>query len=216
MSLLGLIKYLELVAAITGTVFYKKYSHTFLRYFLLLLWLVVGIEFAMWALKHLNDFRFRNKFIYNVLTSVQYIYFFMLYYKNIKTPAYRKWVFYFLISFVVAVTINFIWIQKLMATAPFHSHTFTLGAIFLIVSIGLFFVEILNSEKVLYFQRYLMFWISVGLVLYYTTIIPYIISINFIPEFLSNDSWSFIIFTLNLMMYGCFTVGFIVSRKFSE
>lgn len=216
MSLLGLIKFLELITAILGSVYYKKYSHTFLRYFLFLLWFVVGVEFTMWALKHYNDIRFQNNFIYNVVTSILYIYFFLLYYNVIKTPRYKRLVFFFLVAFVLAVTINFLWIQGLMLTTPFHSYPFTIGAILLILTIGLFFVEILNTEKVLYFKKYLMFWISVGLFLYYTAIIPYIISLNFLPAFRNSSSWSFIIFTLNLMMYACFSIGFIVSKKLSD
>jgi len=215
MGLLGLMKFIELLTAIIGSVYYNKYKHTFLKYFLYLLWLVVGVEFSMWALKYF-EIRSQNNFVYNVLTSVQYIYFFLLYQKTIKTKSYKRLISYFLIIFIAAITINFLWIQKLMATSPFHSYTFTLGALLLITSIGLFFVEVLNSEKVLYFKRYLMFWVSVGLVLFYTSIIPYIISLNFLPDFRTSSTWFTIIFVINLVMYGCFSIGFIVSKKLSD
>lgn len=215
-SLLGLIKYLELIAALTGSIYYKKYSNSFLKYFLYLLWFIVGLEFTVWAIKECYDATLQNNFIYNVATSIQYGYFFLLYYKSLNTQKYKKWVLYFLLTFIVSVVINFIWGQKLMITGPFHSYTFTLGAILLIISIALFFAEILNSEKVLYFKRYLMFWISVGLVLFYSGIIPFVLSLNFLPALLSSDSLSIIFFTLNFMMYTCFTIGFIVSRKYTD
>jgi hypothetical protein len=86
----------------------------------------------------------------------------------------------------------------------------------LIVTIGLFLVEILNTEKVLYFKRYLMFWISVGLFVFYTGIIPFVLSLNLLPALLSSDSLAINFFTLNVVMYTCFTIGFILSRPYSN
>ncbi|GAA0894780.1 hypothetical protein GCM10009122_44610 [Fulvivirga kasyanovii] len=215
MTLFGLIKFLELSSAIIGSIYYKKYSHTFLRYFLFLLWLITGVEFTMWFLK-IYEVSIQNNFVYNLLTSVQYIYLLLLYHRTVKSKKYKLWILAFLIIFLISITINFVWLDKLMTTSAFSSYTFTMGAVFLIASIGLFLVEILNTEKVLYFQKYLMFWISAGLAFYYTAIIPYIISLNFLPAFRSTGTWTFIIFTLNLVMYGCFCVGFIVSKKLAD
>jgi hypothetical protein len=143
------------------------------------------------------------------------VYFFLLYYKSMKTQSYRKVVLGFLIVFVLSVIVNFLWLQPLNLTSAFSSYTFTIGAILLIVTIGLFLVEILNTEMVLYFKRYLMFWISMGLLVFYTGIIPFVLSLNLMPELLSTDSLAIIFFSLNLVMYACFTVGFILSHKYS-
>jgi hypothetical protein len=179
-----------------------------------MLWFTVLIEFAIGTLKQYTEARIQNNFIYNVLTSLQYIYYFFLYYYIITIPRYRQWVFGFLVAFIISVLINFIWVQKLTVTAAFASYTFTLGAILLIITIALFLVEILNTEKILYFKKYLMFWISIGLFVFYTGIIPFVLSINLLPEFLSNDALSIMFFTLNFVMYCCFTIGFVISRPY--
>lgn len=215
MNLFGLIKYLEIITAITGSLYYKKYSHSYVKYFLFIIWFIALIEFVISLLKSYNIW-FQNNFIYNIVTSAQYVYFFLLYRKTIKTTKYRKLVFGFLIIFILSVVVNFLWIQKLTVTAAFHSYTFTLGAILLIITIGLFLFEILNSEKVLYFKRYLMFWISIGLFVFYTGIIPFVISLNLLPSLLSSDSLTIIFFALNLAMYSCFTIGFIVSHNYTD
>jgi hypothetical protein len=211
MSLLALIKYLELATGIVGLLYFKKYSNTFLRYFLYMLWVVIVVEFTISFLKQHYEIK-PNHFIYNVLTSVQYVYYYLLYYKMLRDPVYRKWVKGFLIIFVVSVVINFVQFQKLDVTTTFHSHTFTIGAILLIATIGFFLIEILNNEKVLYFKRYLMFWISIGLFVFYTGIIPFVLSLNFLPALLSWDTLAINFFTLNFVMYACFTIGFILSR----
>lgn len=202
---------MELFTGIVGLIYFKKFSNTYHRYFLYVLWLVILVEFSNYILKYF-DLITANHFIYNVLTSVQYAFYFLLYYKMISIPKYRRWVKYFLIAFVLSVIINFLWFQKLHVTAAFHSYTFTIGAILLIITIGLFLIEILNSEKVLYFKRYLMFWISVGLFVFYTGIIPFVLGLNFLSDTLSSDSLVICFFTLNVVMYACFTAGFILSR----
>ena len=215
MNLFLLILYAEVLTAIIGSIFYKKYNSSFLKYFLYLLWFVVAVELTILGFKNAG-IRFQNNFIYNIVTTIQYVYFFLLYIRTMKTPRYKKWVRYMFIIFLVSITINFTWIQKLGPEAIFHSHTFVIGAILLIISISLFLVEILNSEKVLYFQRYLSFWISIGLFIYYTGIIPYTLGLNFFTTLLSTDSLSVIFFALNMAMYSCFITGFILSKKYTD
>jgi hypothetical protein len=214
MNLFVLIQIFEGVTAITATVFYKKYGRSFLKYFLFMLWSIVIIEIIIAVLKR-SDIILQNNFVYNIITSLQYVFYFLLYYNTLRNATYKKWILGFLIGFILAVVINFVWIQTLSVTAAFHSITFTLGAILLIITIGLFLVEILNTEKVLYFTRYLMFWISMGLLVFYTGIIPFIISLNLLPAMISGDSLTLVFFTLNALMYSCFTIGFIISHDYS-
>lgn len=214
MNLFLLIQLFELATALIASVFYKKYSGSFLKYFLVMLWLIFFIEVFVWIMKR-NGIMLQNNFLYNVITSLQYIFYFVLYYKTVRNITYRKWIVGFAVAFILSVIVNFLWLQKLTLTAAFHSYTFTLGAIFLIVIIGLFLIDILNTEKILYFTRYVMFWISIGLLMFYTGIIPFIISLNLLPSMLGTDSLTIVFITLNFLMYACFSLGFIISNKYS-
>lgn len=215
MSLYDVILFLELLTVVVGTIYYKKYASSFLRYFLYWLWLVTLIEFTIWGLKQ-GGISFQNLYIYNMLNSIQYTYLFLLYYKTMKTPRFKKVVLGILITFLLAVIINFVWLQGVTVTASFHSYTYILGAAMLIVVISLFMVEILNSEKVLYFKRHLIFWTSVGLFLFHAGIIPFAISVNFAPALLNLKHLAGILFALNLPMYSCFIIGFIMSDKYID
>ena len=137
MNLLGWIKYLELFTAITGIIFYRKYSNSNLKYFVYMLWFIVLVEFAIGTLKQYTDARLQNNFIYNILTSFQYVYFFFLYYSVITITRYRQWVLGFLVCIKLALIINFLCIQKISVTASLASNTFTLCANLLIMNINL-------------------------------------------------------------------------------
>jgi hypothetical protein len=214
MNLFLLIQIFELLTAVIASIYYRKFSGSFLKYFLVMLWFIFLVEVMIWVMKR-NGVILQNNFIYNVITSLQYVFYFVLYYKTLETDRYKKWIMRFMVLFIASVVVNFVWAQKLTVTAVFHSYTFTIGAIFLIITIGLFLIEILNTEKVLYFKRYLMFWISMGLLVFYTGIIPFVISLNLLPAMLSTDSLMIIFITLNFLMYSCFTLGFILSHRYS-
>ncbi|MEM7108064.1 MAG: hypothetical protein AAF519_07545 [Bacteroidota bacterium] len=216
MTLLETIKYFELVTLVVGAVYYKKYSSSFVKYFFFLLGVVVTLEFTVWTMKQFFGMPLQNWYIYNILTSIQYVYYFILYEKVMSRYRTRQWVRIFLFVFLISVLVNFIFIQRLAVDGPFHSYSFVLGAVLLIVSIGLFFAEMLQTEKVLYFKTHLMFWISIGLFVFYTGVIPLILSINFLPQGISLNTLNGILFTLNFMMYACFSVGFIVSEKYVD
>ena len=47
-SILQLVKYSELIAAIIGTIYFSKYKNTSLKYFLFLLWYITLTEFLGW------------------------------------------------------------------------------------------------------------------------------------------------------------------------
>ena len=213
MALLGLIKYFELVTYIVAAVHYKKYSHSLLKYFFFLLVLVTALEFTISIFKEYFGMYLQNWYIYNILTSLQYVYYFILYVNVLASAQKKKLVSAFLIVFLISVLVNFVFIQKLAVDGPFHSYSFVLGAVLLIISIGLFFADMLQTEKVLHFKTYLMFWISIGLFVFHTAIIPLILSINFLPQGVSANTLKGILFALNFIMYTCFSVGFIISKK---
>jgi len=210
---LDYIIFFELAAVIAGCVFYKKYFKSYIKYFTLLLIAVASLELVVWILRYQN-IKFENRYIYNIITTIQSLYYLTLYRKVVINKIYRNLVSGFISIFVISIVVNFIFIQKLSFSGGFHSYTYILGSIFLIVSISLFFVEILKSDKILYFKTYLMFWLSIGLFLFHTAILPLMVIINVLQTGVSH--FNTIFFTLNMMMYSCFTIGFVISREYKD
>ena len=103
MALLGLIKYFELVTFLIAALYYKKYFKSYLKYFFLLLGLVVVVEFSIWSLKEFFGMPIRNWYIYNILTSVQYVYYFILYQKVMSNARWKKFVRIFLFVFFLMI-----------------------------------------------------------------------------------------------------------------
>ena len=115
-----------------------------------------------------------------------------------------------LITYLVSFFINGFFENYLY---EFQSIPYIIAALFTIITILLYFREILNSEKVLYTNKNLLFWIGIGLLLYFVGNIPFRILRNYY-EYLTDATILFLInFTLTIVMNTCFIIGFIWSDK---
>ncbi len=216
-----LVPYSELLASIIGTVYYSKYKNTHLKYFLFLLWYITLTEFGAWYASENNILGFfdqkgrhYNYWFYNLLKIVTFSTLFYIYLKSISTKKYKLWIRIFFITYVIFVAVNWLFIQNFafeMSEIPK-----TIGSIFLIVSILFYFLELLQSEKIVIFHKTLLFWISVGLLLFYTGTIPFSLKVNGYALIPGIHKLFLIVYILAIIMYSIFTFGFIWSKKESH
>jgi len=215
------VKYIELLAAITGTVFFNKYKHTYLKYFLFLLWFITFSEFfadhiSANKIKSLLYFspsnnRYHNQWIFNVLDTVSFIVYYFIYYKALSSEKFKNWIKIFTFSYIVLSIINWWFVQNFFG--EMQSYLFIFGAIFLIISIIFYFIELLKSEKIVVFHKTLLFWISVGLLIYYAGNIPFAAEFNGYALIPGIHKLFLIVTVLANIMYLTFTFGFIWSKK---
>lgn len=212
MALKSSIKYIELFTAIIGTIYYYKYRHTFLKHYLVILWYITFTEFLGYTLRKLNILNY-NAILYNLYHVINFVYLFLLYQKYISNTrqknCVRVFVYLYLASFLVCMLFeNYLYKVQ---TVPF-----LLASVFLVISISFYFLEILNTDKVLYIRKNLLFWLSVGLLLYYVGNMPFRVIRNFYEDIpnIYNIYVSFIsIFILSIIMNICIIIGFIWSEK---
>ena len=182
--IIDFILYSELLAAIVGTIFFYKYKKTPLKYFLFLLWYIVLTE-------QLSKYAGRTGFLifytdengnhyttwfYNLLRFVTFNTLFYVYYKSLLTLKFKKWIKLFTIIYLFVFIINWIFLQDFIKERSEIPRI--LGSLFLIITIIFYLIELLRSEKILVFHRTLHFWVSVGLLLFYSGTIPFALKWN--------------------------------------
>lgn len=212
------IKYSELISAIVGTVYFYKYKHTNLKYFLYLLWYITITEFLGWYIRITGNMAYidenglvYNKWLYNILNLVLFCTVYIIYYRQLKTQLFKKWIKTFIIMFLIIHFINWVFIQNFIREGAVLPRI--IGSIFLIISIIFYFIELLRSEKIVVFHRLLLFWISVGLLLFYTGTIPFTLKWNGYMIIRGIHELFLIVYILAIIMYLTFTFGFIWSKK---
>ncbi len=151
--------------------------------------------------------RIDNSWLYNIFTFTSFLFYFNWYYSILKRPKLKKSVLPFTIIFVV-VAIFCLFTQS---WEEYHTYTFFTGAVFLLVLTLFHFYQLLNSNEVLIVKYKLSFWISTALLLFYMGMIPII----FLMEYTNIRVFSYliIIISLNVILYGCYIIGFLWTKK---
>jgi hypothetical protein len=209
----------EIIAAILSVVFYFKYKNTAFKYILYILWLIVIKETLGYFHKELhlyytdeNDIKY-NLWMGNILSFILFPAYYFMYLKTFKTERYQLIIKLFLVIFLIIQLINWVFFQHLFTENAVYPRI--IGSIFLTICVIFYFIELLQSDKIISFHRLVPFWISVGLLVFYTSTIPFTVVQN--SYMLSNDNAVLKIFIIKLIlataMYLIFAFGFIWSKK---
>lgn len=211
----------EFLSALTGMFFYRKYKHTSAKYFIwFLCYLSLGDLFGGYVYR-IGDFKFLfflkgtrfvwNYWWYNLFWEIGAITFFSFYYSRIlKTKSYRTATKYAgIIFFVFSIT------YMMTSLETFFTGYFplvrVLGAVVVFLCSVLFFMEILQSDKILTFYKSLNFYISAVIFIWWLIIAPLV----FYDIYNYNRDVNYkllkwlIYFFANIFMYLSFTFALI-------
>jgi len=212
--------YSELLSAVVGSIYYAKYKQTVLKYFLFLLWYITITELIGWYGSVNDAFGFYKDgipyrtWLYNLLRIITFSSLFYIYLKYLNTKIFKKWIQVFAVVYVIISIINWIFWQNFLFERSESPRI--IGTIFIIITILFFFIELLRSDKIVVFHRMLLFWISVGLLLFYSGTIPFVLKWNGFMLIPGVHKLFLIVYILAIIMYLTFTFGFIWSKKESH
>lgn len=201
--------FIELLSAVFSIVYYYKYKKVpILKFFPIILWYVFLNELLGFYIRiYISD---HNAIIYNVYYGIFFTYLFILFRKYLKRKKFKSVVTAFLIVYFFTFFIEGFFKNYLI---EFQTIAYVLAAVQLIIIIILYFIEILESDKVLVVGKNLLFWISVGLLLFYVGYVPYRIIRNFYTELTHSSLLIAVNVTLTVIMNVCYIIGFIWSDR---
>ncbi|GAA4945892.1 hypothetical protein GCM10023314_18960 [Algibacter agarivorans] len=214
----------EFMAAITGIVLFKKYKHTNAKYFIFfLIYLSLG-DFGNTYTKYVKNDGFFN-FLEGTVFEKNYwwstlfwkigaILFFAYYYNKILSNKKFKIIikfigFIFFVFSFVYILLN--WDEYFIRYFPAIS---IFGAFIIFMCTVFYFIEVLQSNKILIFYKSLNFYISFAIFIWWLIITP----IVFFDIYLLNRDINyiqlryFIYLLANIIMYSTFTFALIWCR----
>lgn len=217
---------LEFAAAFAGLYHIRKYkSGTYTKYLVYVLFFVAITELICTysTIAEKSGFKYfgfiegtpfqRNYWIHNIQLIITFSFFINYFRIRLKRGVIAKLIYYLIWTYIVSAIINL-----LFSDIYFHSiskYTYIVGSIFLMVSILIYYFELLKSDNILRFNKSLTFYISVGLLIYYLSITPLFIYSNYYNSESSDAFNNFYLYTLataNFIMYGTFTLGFLLCK----
>lgn len=198
---------ISLIAGIT--VYFQSSKPTYLRLFPVFLFITFVNEIsASW----LSTRGFHTTVLYNVYNLFQFNFYLYLLFKSIQNALFKRVSFYLLVGYLAFTVLNFFVFQGMTV---YNSITYAFGCL-MIVAFGVYyFFELFMYKNYVNLLREPSFWISTGLLFYYSCSFPLISSINFIinSSKISLEVLQNVIQFLNVMLYSLFTIAFLCRLK---
>lgn len=225
-ALIILVISLEFTAAFAGLYHLKKYkTGTYTKYLVYVLFFVAITELLCTysTIAKASEFKYfgfvegtpfqRNYWIHNVQLIVTFSYFINYFRSRLRRGFLSRFMSVLIWTFAITAIIN-LFVTDVYFTS-ISKYTYITGSIFLMVSILVYYFELLQSDNLLNFNKSLTFYVSVGLLIYYLSITPLFIYNNYYNSESSKAFNNFYLYTLavaNVIMYGTFTLGFLLCK----
>lgn len=128
---------------------------------------------------------------------------------NLRSLFWRKFLYTSIIVFIVSSIISFFLVDGFFNYSSSFCRFF--GAFLISFGTGLYFLELIATDRILMFKKELVFYLALGTLLFYLTITPLL----FMQKYISGNDYFREVFgtfldALNFLMYGIFTAGFLI------
>lgn len=197
---------------------YHTYFDTPMKYYPMYLMYTFLTELLGYFIKFHDEFQvvsdsnydWYNVIIYNIYSVISFAFFYHLYWRLVKTDKYKKWI------IVGAVTSLCSYGLSLFFQDPFYSnlcYADLVASMILLFVIWLYFKEKRNETHPQPMKYNLMFWTSLGLVVFHV-FFPYLILIGYeAPKIWVQYRLRSILWVLILFMYGSFLIGVLTHKR---
>lgn len=183
--------------------YFKKETPVFLRSLPVYLFVTFIIEFiGGWR----NDQGKVTVTLYNVFTTIEFVYYFWLLHHIVKNRFIRKLLLHSLWLYPLLVILNKLFLQKGL---QFHTITFSLGGFFIVMTTIVYFLELFHFDKPVDLVREPSFWICSGLLFFYACTFPLYALVNFFkdPSNIIIKNIASIFAVVNILLYSSFIIA---------
>lgn len=200
----------ELLSCLTGFIFWKKIKYSYWKWFPVYLGLIVLTEVTGEYFLHARNDLKTNIAIYSYFgIPLQFFFFYWLFQQQFKKINNNKWPLISAAIYFIALIADLAYISKLKFY--FESFSYVIGCLFLLILLLMFFFRFTKGDDIFGYKNNMMFWVSIGLMLFYIGTMPFFAFRNML--FVKNEQMFYIYwyaqFGLNYLMYLLFIVAFV-------
>ncbi len=206
--------YITIASTLTAFLYKKKWENTKNQYFVYFLFFTFLIDkicylnrlFHVISIDGMNN----NNPFYNFYSVVTFL-FFLIYYKfQFKKQYFKNTMNWFLGLFVIVAVYELFYLKTSLLNG-FFMPTTIFGSLLFIITLLLFLYEIIVNKHIIFnVEKSLIFWISIGCLLFYIGVIPIVISYKRLNV---DGLFDIVLNILNSIAHLCFIIGFIFSDK---
>ena len=165
--LYNVINWSEIFTALIAIIYFKKLYHSYWKWFVIYIIIITFIDvFGDYGLNYYPSFK---KYYYDFFViPIEFIFFYWLYAK--KSLQNEK---LFKISISVYLVFFFLHLFILDEIRKVSSMSYTVGVLFLAIMVYLEFMKQIKSDEILDFKSNKMFYINIGVLLFYVGTLPF-------------------------------------------
>lgn len=206
---------LEFLACITGFIYWRKIKNSYWKWFPVYLAIIVAAEMTG---NYLNIVGTKsaiqlklNIFNYAVI-PLEFLFFQWIYLKNANNKKAFGLVIFCMALYIAGFFVDqFYFFNKKYF---FSSFSYCIGNLALLVCIISYFIQMSRSNDIIHFRSNMIFWVSLGLLIFYLGTFPFY---AFFWEIWNHHKLTFKVYTYvslicNWIMYSLFIVSFIWSK----
>lgn len=158
-------------------------------------------------------FHGNNSWFFNIFTTIEFLYYSFIFYQLFQSRSLKKGVAITTGLFLIFTCINILFIQGFK---KFHTISYRVGAVMIIVWCCLYFRQLMQSSEYIVLARNPYFWISTGLLFFYLGFFFYFSAFDYIVY--RKVKFSLALFnvisdTLNILLYSCFVIALLCPKK---
>lgn len=188
---------------------FPEYKDSALKYLPLIFFFTLATEYVGYFIR--DDFNNINNFSHNFYYLLHFSFFFYVFKEMIDNDRFKK-------NIKIGIVVFWLFfLSDIVFTDIFNdsfTRTYIAGAGIMVFCIIQYYISILQSSLVLVVKNDLLFWISVGLFLFYIGYLPIKIIRTWFYNFNSfYELLQLIQFSLIIIMYLCFLTGFLWMKK---
>jgi len=195
------------ISILVGLFNFKKFSHNKpLKFFLFFLIYTLVSEIIGAYMGRILVVK--NNIVYNSWNIINMLFVSYLLLSQI-TNKFKRIIIYFSVAiFIIITLINVLFYANIFEYLLSRNNLFAKTLVVVVVII--YFMDILENDKILNFKNSLFFWIAFGLFLYNIAFLPAIALLKYTSFY---GMFQYITLSLNIIMHSCFILGFLVSKK---
>jgi hypothetical protein len=203
-----LVPVFELLAAVTGFVYWKKIRRTHYQWLPVYLAAIVLLEMASILIDNTKAVSWNIYLFKFIGFPLQFLFFTWFFYRE-RRPKNRYWYLVAAIGYLLSVFIEELLLQRMRF--PFFSFSYMVGCIVLLIHCLLFFNHLLRSDALLNYKNSLSFWVCLGVIVFYIGTFPFYGLFNTLATKKYQHihlAYNWIACFLDYAMYLLFIVGF--------
>jgi hypothetical protein len=205
----------EAAACVTGFVNWNKIKNTYWKWLPFYLALIVAAEFMgkYFTYRHMDE---PKEIMYNyIVIPMEILFFLYMFYNEFKHTRSAGLPVYCMVIYVLCFLADNFYLSNKYKW--FLSFSYTTGVILLVVNILIFLFRLVISSRILFFRTNFMFWICIGLLLFYLGGLPFYIIINTLYEYNKPFmNFAYIMYVFDWLMYLSFIIAFIWGKMKSQ